>query len=95
MSEKPLAAAAERLKGKPGRPRKPRPEPVTIPPRLLDVTGGARYICIGESAFRNLMGNGTLRRVRIPLPNGGELRKILIDREDLDALVERWKEDGR
>ena len=45
----PLAAASERLKGKPGRPRK------------------------------------------TELPNGGELRKVLFDRE-VDALITRWKD---
>jgi hypothetical protein len=33
-----------------------------------------------------------LRRVRIPLPDGRELRKLLFDREDLDRLIEAWKE---
>jgi hypothetical protein len=41
---------------------------------------------------RDLEANGTLKRVRIPLPNGGELRKLLFDRADLDRLVEAWKE---
>jgi len=28
----------------------------------------------------------------VPLPGNGELRKLLFDRADLDALVEAWKE---
>jgi hypothetical protein len=38
-----------------------------------------------------LIANGTLKRVRVPLPNGGELRRVLLDREDLDRLVTSWK----
>ena len=38
--------------------------------------------------------SGILPRVRIPLPNAGELRKLLFDRSDLDQLIERWKEKG-
>jgi hypothetical protein len=41
---------------------------------------------------RDLETAGMLPRVRIPLPNGGELRKLLFDRADLDRLVETWKE---
>jgi hypothetical protein len=40
---------------------------------------------------RDLIAAGTLARVRIPLPNGGELRRVLLDREDLDRLVAGWK----
>jgi hypothetical protein len=35
---------------------------------------------------------GTLPRVRVPLPGGGELRKILVDREDLERIIEAWKD---
>jgi len=42
--------------------------------------------------IRDLEATGVLARVRIPLPNGGELRKVLFDREDLDRLIARWKE---
>lgn len=96
MSELPLAAASERLRKKPGRPRKPRPEPApspAVPPaRLLDLPAAARYLTLSTWTLRDLISSGTLRRVRIPLPNGGELRKVLLDREDLDRLVGAWKE---
>jgi hypothetical protein len=36
-----------------------------------------------------------LRRVRVPLPGHGELRKLLFDRLELDDLVDRWKEPRR
>jgi len=35
--------------------------------------------------------DGTFERVRVPTPDG-ELRKLLFDREDLDALIARWKD---
>jgi len=33
-----------------------------------------------------------LPRVRVPLPNGGELRRLLFDRADLDRLIDVWKD---
>ncbi len=44
--------------------------------------------------MRDLDAAGVLKRVRVPLPNGGELRKVLFDREDLDQLIARWKDVG-
>jgi hypothetical protein len=41
---------------------------------------------------RGLESAGVLHRVRVPLPNGGELRKLLFDREDLDQLIVGWKD---
>lgn len=121
MSERPLAAASERLKKRPGRPRKDgavspqtsghpsgpakpaltatseaagkvSPETSPIQPRLLDVDLAATYLSLSPWSIRCLIANRTLRRVRVPLPNGGEMRKVLVDRADLDRLVEAWKE---
>jgi hypothetical protein len=63
-----------------------------VSPRLLDLSAAAGYLGLSPWTVRDLEGAGTLRRVRIPLPNGAELRKLLFDREDLDRLVEVWKE---
>lgn len=63
-------------------------------PRLLDLHGAALYLGVSGWTVRDLEGNGTLKRVRVPLPNGGELRKLLFDRAELDRLIEAWK-DGR
>lgn len=101
-SSLPLAAARERLRGKPGRPRKPKseaePEAMAamrrVIARLLDVREAAAYLSVSTWTIRDLIGNGTLRRVRIQLPNNGELRRLLVDREDLDRLVAQWK-DGQ
>ena len=114
MTDKPLAAARERLRRKPGRPRKvnsghvPGTPPAkggvnggslggalavrAIVPRLLSLDATAAYLGISPWTVRDLEAAGVLPRVRIPLPNNGELRKLLFDREDLDRLIEGWKE---
>ncbi len=94
VPELPLAAAQRRL-GKPGRPRKPTREPVSVTtclPRLLDVDGAAAYLGVSAWTVRDLDAAGVLARVRVPLPNGGELRRLLFDRADLDRLIDVWKD---
>jgi excisionase family DNA binding protein len=61
-------------------------------PRLLDVQAAARYLGVSPWTVRELEWKGVLRRVRVPLPGGGELRKLLFDKADLDRLIEGWKE---
>ena len=63
-----------------------------VPVRLLDLEGAASYLAVSPWTIRDLEAQGILPRVRIPLPGDGELRKILFDRADLDALIERSKE---
>jgi hypothetical protein len=95
----PLAAASYRLRGKPGRPRKAPPDvtlskPETIA-RLLDLEASATYLSISVWTVRDLIANGTLQRVVIPTANGRDLRRVLLDRQQLDELVLRWREAGR
>jgi len=66
-----------------------------VMPRLLDLHVAATYLGISEWTLRDLEAAGTLRRIRIPLPNAGELRKLLFDRTDLDRLIEAWKDARR
>jgi hypothetical protein len=96
----PLAAAQARL-GRPGRPRKPQPDPpapgVTtsaLSQRLLDLPATAAYLGLSGWSVRDLEAAGILRRVRIPLPRGREVRRVLFDVRDLDELIERWKESA-
>jgi Helix-turn-helix domain len=92
----PLADAAARLRGKPGRPPKSRFEVTTVipvGPRVLDVKAAARYLCISEDAVRDLAARKELRRVRLPGVGNRDLTRVLFDRQDLDALVERMKDD--
>jgi hypothetical protein len=94
-----LAHASAHLRGKPGRPRKPATPPVQTSAapvaRLLDLDGAAAYLAVSGWTVRDLEAAGVLRRVRVPLPKGGELRKLLFDRADLDHLIEAWKEAAR
>lgn len=113
-SSLPLAAASQRLRGRPGRPRKAESgqdgamldtgshlttglersalAPQARVPRLLDLRATAAYLGVSAWTVRDLDAAGVLRRVRVPLPNGGELRKLLFDRTDLDRLIEAWKD---
>ncbi len=63
-----------------------------IVPRLLSLKQAALYLGVSPWTVRDLESAGVLPRVRIPLPNNGELRNLLFDREDLDRLIEKWKE---
>jgi hypothetical protein len=63
-----------------------------LAPRLLDLPAAAAYLGVSPWTVRDLEAVGTLRRVRIPLPNQGELRKLLFDRLDLDQLIDAWKD---
>ncbi len=67
---------------------------IAIEPRLLDLEAAALYLGVSPWTVRDLANKkeGVLKRVRIPLKNNGELRKLLFDREDLDRLIEAWKE---
>lgn len=66
--------------------------PITVAPRLLDLHVSASYLGLSAWTVRTLEQQGILKRVRIPLPNAGELRKLLFDRTDLDRLIDGWKE---
>jgi hypothetical protein len=87
-----------------GRPRKaappgPQAQPVSarslavevIRPRLLDLETTAAYLGVSPWTVREMEAGGQLRRIRIPLPHHGELRKLLFDKTDLDKLIEAWK----
>jgi hypothetical protein len=96
----PLAAAAVRLRRPLGRPRKAAPassasELHDVARRLLDLAATASYLAVSVWTVRDLEAAGTLKRVHIPLPNGGELRKLLFDIQDLDVLIGQWKDGGR
>jgi hypothetical protein len=98
--EQPLLHARQPV----GRPRKMHPENArprgplrcltvaAVPPRLLDLGATAAYLGVSPWTVRDLEAAGSLQRVRIPHPHGGELRKLLFDREDLDRLITGWKD---
>jgi hypothetical protein len=66
--------------------------PGSLQPRLLGLRDSAAYLGLSAWAIRALLDSGTLCRVRIPLPGGGELRRLLLDVRDLDQLVDRSRE---
>jgi hypothetical protein len=66
--------------------------PVT--PRLLDHESAARYLAVSPWTLRDLEAGGFLQRVRLPLPNGKDVRRLLYDRTDLDRLIDRSKDSG-
>jgi hypothetical protein len=63
-----------------------------LAPRLLDLHAAAAYLGVSTWTVRDLEGGGMLKRVRLPLAGGGEVRKLLFCREDLDRLVENSKD---
>jgi hypothetical protein len=65
---------------------------VPIGPRLLDLHAASAYLGVSEWTVRTLEQQGVLKRVRIPLENHGEVRKLLFDRSDLDRLIQAWKD---
>jgi hypothetical protein len=64
--------------------------PVT--PRLLDLGTAAAYLSVSPWTVRDLEAAGVLPRIRVPVGGGGELRKLLFDRTDLDRLISAWKD---
>jgi hypothetical protein len=66
--------------------------PLALIPRLLDLDAAATYLGLSPWTIRDLEAAGVLPRVRVPLPGGRELRKLLFDKADLDRLIEGWKE---
>lgn len=68
---------------------------VSTASRLLDLNAAAQYLGVSYWTVRDLVNGGGLPTVKIPCPSardGRSIRRILIDRQDLDALIERNKE---
>src|SRR3984893_9573800 len=69
-----------------------------LPGRLMDLRTAAVYLGCSYWTLRDLALNGHVPIVRIPSPrarDGRALRRILIDSQDFDLLIERWKEGNR
>jgi hypothetical protein len=63
-----------------------------ISPWLLSLDAAAAYLSMSPWTIRDPEAKGVLPRVRVPLPTGGELWKLLFDKADLDRLITAWKE---
>lgn len=59
--------------------------------RLLNDRQGAAYLGVSRSQFRALVAAGNVPRVSVPGEDGRPLRRLLVDRGDLDGLIEAWK----
>ena len=74
-------------------------------PRLLDVNQAAAYLGVSFWTLREMLNAGSVPVVRLPRPQtarahrtsplGDTVRRLLIDRHDLDRLVDHWKEGDR
>lgn len=64
-------------------------------PRLLDLKAAATYLGLSYWTVRDLVLAGRLPSVKIPCPRSGDgrtIRRVLVDRHDLDAFIEQSKE---
>ena len=64
-------------------------------PRLLDLKAAATYLGLSYWTVRDLVLAGKLPSVKISCPRSGDgrtIRRILVDRHDLDAFIEQSKE---
>ncbi len=63
-------------------------------PRLMSLYDAAAYLSISRSAVRHLVNGGHLARVKLPSigRSQGRLNRFLLDKADLDNIVERSKE---
>jgi hypothetical protein len=90
-----LAAASQRLRKPPGRPRKPAvpaPPALPLPPaRVLTQKQAAAYLGISERSLRDLDAREVVCRVLL-LVGPHERRRALYDVRDLDELIERRKQ---
>jgi len=71
-------------------------------PRLLSREGAAEYMSTSSRTVQRLIEAGKLPVVKLPVERGangvgqaGVSRRVLIDRRDLDALIDNYKETQR
>jgi len=70
-------------------------ESVAPAARLLNLKAAGTYLGLSYWTLRDLVVAGHIPSIKIPCPrarDGSTLRRILIDRKDLDSFIERNKE---
>jgi hypothetical protein len=81
--------------------RPSRPSALAAPaPRLLDRDAAAEYLSISVDTVDRLLQSGALHVVRLPVQRDrktglgvrGTTRRILVDRHELDSLIDRCRE---
>ncbi len=105
----PLAAASEKMRAsgfgpsRRGRPRKPQSDAgpprdegqSQIRPACFDLKAAGIYLGgLHSSTVRGFIDVGILDRVKIVLPNGKEVRRVLVTRASLDHLVATSTDPG-
>lgn len=66
-------------------------------PRLMSVDALANYMGLSYGTVRELVINGHLPSVRLPNPRAGDgrvMKRLLVDRADVDAFIEKHREHG-
>jgi hypothetical protein len=78
----------------------------SVTPRLLDLHNAARYMSLSYWTVRDLVNTGQLPTVKVPcmftwnskkkmrvrVNDGRSVRRVLLDRLDLDRFIEQCKE---
>jgi hypothetical protein len=62
-----------------------------LQPRILGLKGAAAYLGVSTWTIRAYLADGRLHRVHLPGRDGGALDRLLLDRQELDQLVENGK----
>lgn len=67
------------------------------PGRLLDLKEAAEYLGLSYATLRNYVDYGILHPVYLPCPRNPKkrIKRILLDKEELDAMIEQSKETAR
>jgi hypothetical protein len=63
-----------------------------VKPRLLDAQRAADYLGISRRQLANLIQSDIVHPVAVPYTNGhgDHMRKVLVDRVELDRLIDSW-----
>ena len=64
-------------------------------PQLIDTKTAAALLGISVWTVRRLIDSGALPTVKIPATQGRDVRRILIDRTDIERVVQTWKQQER
>jgi hypothetical protein len=69
-------------------------------PRLLSVPAAGRYLSLSEDTILELLQAGIFQRITVPAPltakrRGTAIRKVLLDRLQLDDAIVTWRESPR
>jgi hypothetical protein len=87
-----------------GSAKRAQDQPSGVPgwPRLLSIEQAGAYLNVSHWTLREFINAGDVPTVRLPRPQtprqrkrahaNDTVRRLLIDRLDLDELVQRWKE---